>query len=54
MFAIAVSSDAIASAMKIAAAAHLRCFASRPSIAIGAFTEIVSVDISKKPPTHRM
>jgi hypothetical protein len=45
MFAIAVSSDAIASAMKIAAAAHLRCLASGPAIATGAFTEIASVDI---------
>src|ERR1700722_11850477 len=45
MFAIAVSSDAIASAVKIAAAAHLRRFAARLSIAAGAFAEIVSVDI---------
>src|SRR5271166_3596580 len=46
MFAIAVSSDAIASAVKIAAAAHLRRSAARLLIAIGAFAEIVSVDIA--------
>jgi hypothetical protein len=47
MFAIAVSSDAIASAVKIAVAAHLRRSAGRPSIATDRFAEIVSVDIRK-------
>jgi hypothetical protein len=47
MFAIAVSSEAIASAVKMAAAAHLRRCAGRPLIAIGPFAEIVSVDIRK-------
>jgi hypothetical protein len=47
MFAIAVSSDAIASAVKIAAAAHLWRSAGRPSIVTGPFAEIISVDIRK-------
>jgi hypothetical protein len=45
MFAIAVSSEAIASAVKIAAAAHFRRSGGRPLVAAGLFTEIVSVDI---------
>jgi hypothetical protein len=45
MFAIAVSSDAIARVVKMAAAAHLRRPAARPSIATGSFAEIVSADI---------
>src|SRR3979411_2412675 len=45
MFAIAVSSDAIARAVKMAAAAHLRRSAGRPSIATGPLAEIVSVAI---------
>src|SRR5258708_303236 len=47
MFAIAVSSDAIASAVKIAAAAHLRRSVKTPSMATSSFAEIVSVDIRK-------
>jgi hypothetical protein len=47
MFAIAVSSDAIASAVKIAAAAQPRRPAGRPSIATGLSAAIVSVDIQK-------
>jgi hypothetical protein len=49
MFAIAVSSDAIASEVKMAAAAHLRRSAGKPSIAASPSAEIVSVDIRKKP-----
>src|SRR5882757_3567369 len=45
MFAIAVSSDAIATAVKMAAAAHPRRSAGRPSIAAGSLAEIISVDI---------
>jgi hypothetical protein len=45
MFAIAVSSEAIARAVKIAAAAHLRRSAGRPLIATGPSAEIISVDI---------
>src|SRR6202140_4814080 len=45
MLAIAVSSEAIASAVKIAAAAQFRRSAGRPSLAAGLFAEIVSVDI---------
>jgi hypothetical protein len=45
MFAIAVSSDAIASAVKIAAPAHRRRSAGRPSIITGPIAEIISVDI---------
>src|ERR1700730_10209499 len=47
MFAIAVSSDAIATAVKIAAAAHPRRSAGRPSIAAGPSAETISVDIRK-------
>src|SRR6185295_18918767 len=49
MFAIAVSSEAIARAVKIAAAAHLRRSAGRPPIATGPSAEIISVDIRKAP-----
>jgi hypothetical protein len=45
MFAIAVSSDAIARAVKMAAAAHLRRSPDRSSIVTGPFAVIVSVDI---------
>jgi hypothetical protein len=45
MLAIAVSSDAIASAVKIAAAAHPRRSAGRPSVTVSPSAEIVSVDI---------
>src|ERR1700676_424870 len=45
MLAIAVSSEAIARAVKIAAAAQFRRSAGKPSIAAGISAEIVSVDI---------
>src|SRR5713226_8526588 len=45
MFAIAVSSEAIATAVKMAAAAHPRRSAGRPSIAAGPSAEMISVDI---------
>jgi hypothetical protein len=48
MFAIAVSSDAIASAVKIAAAAHRWRSAGRPSATTGPFAETISVDIQKR------
>ena len=47
MFAIAVSSEAIARAVKMAAAAHRRRCAGRPLIATGPSAEIVSIDIRK-------
>src|SRR4051812_29395251 len=47
MLAIAVSSDAIASAVKMATAAHLRRSAGRPSITTGPLAETISVDIRK-------
>jgi hypothetical protein len=47
MFAIAVSSDAIARAVKMAAAAYLRRSAGRPSISTGPLAEMISVDIRK-------
>src|SRR5258705_9187789 len=47
MLAIAVSSDAIASAAKMATAAHLRRSAGRSSITTGPFAEIISVDTRK-------
>src|SRR5260221_3120548 len=50
IFAIAVSSEAIASAVKIAAAAHPRRSAGRPSTAAGRSAEIISVDIPKGSP----
>src|SRR6185369_420542 len=49
MFAIAVSSEAIARAVKIAAAAHLRRSAGRSPIATDPSAEIISVDIRKAP-----
>ena len=45
MFAIAVSNDAIAGAMKMAAAAPLGRSLGRSLIVTGSFAEILSVDI---------
>src|ERR1700733_9772942 len=47
MFAIAVSSDAIARAVKIAKAAHFRYFTCRSPIALGLSAEMFPVDIQK-------
>src|ERR1700716_2519217 len=52
MLAMAVSSDAIASAVKMAATAHLRRSAGRPSIAAGRSAEIVSVAIPTRLPRY--
>jgi hypothetical protein len=45
-----VSSEAIATAVKIAADAHPRRSAGKPSIAAGRSAEIISVDIEKGSP----
>src|ERR1700676_652011 len=49
MLAIAVSSEAMVSAVKIAVTAHFRRSAGRPSTAAGLFAEIISVDIRAAP-----